>query len=234
MWKPLLALLIGATPALAQENITAYDALRVVGDHFGRAAVNHVISITGQDGNPQPQTWRIMLEGPNGRGVREVEVTDGRISGDGAPSRGVAGSTRGATINTKRLNLDSSGAYSVATYTADKSNARFANVDYTLRNDDRGEPVWIVTLHNRSGRPVGTIHIGANRGSVTRTEGMFAGATMEDVETDQPAADEVEEGSGPFSHTKARIRSAFERAQDQARGMFDRVRRSFTDFINRT
>ena len=234
MWKPLFALLIGVAPVVAQENVTAYDALRVVSDHFGRAAVNHVISVTGMDGNPQPQTWRILLETPDRRGVREVEVTDGRITSDGGPSRGVVGSSRGATINTRRLNLDSSGAYSVASYTADKSNARFSTVDYTLRTDDRGEPLWVVTLHGRSGRPVGTIHIGANRGNVTRTEGMFAGATMEDVQTDETVSEDVEEGSGPFRHTKARIRAAFERAQDQARGMFDRVRRSFTDFINRT
>ena len=145
----------------------------------------------------------------------------------------MAGSTEGATINTRRLNLDSSGAYSVASYTADKSSAQFSRADYTLRTDERGEPVWIVTLHNRSGRPVGTIHIGANRGNVTRTEGMFAGATMEDVETDETVRDEDESGGGILSGTKARIRGAFRRAQDGARGMFDRVRRSFVDFINR-
>ena len=144
------------------------------------------------------------------------------------------GSTEGATINTRRLNLDSSGAYTVASYTAEKSNAHFSTVSYTLRSEARGDPVWIVTLHSRSGRPVGTIHIGANRGNVTRTEGLFAGATMEDVETDEVAREDEESGNGPFSHTKARIREAFRRAQDEARGMFDRVRRSFVDFINRT
>lgn len=234
MWKPLFALLIGVAPVVAQENLTAYDALRVVGDRFGRAAVNHIISVTGVDGNPQPETWRILLENPGGRGTREVEVTNGQVASDRRPTRSVIGSTEGATINTRRLNLDSSGAYSVASYTADKSSAHFSNVDYTLRNDERGNPIWVVTLHSRSGRPVGTIHIGANRGNVTRTEGMFAGATMEDVQTDETVTEDVEEGSGPFSHTKARIRAAFLRAQDQARGMFDRVRRSFVDFINRT
>ncbi|MEY2439949.1 MAG: hypothetical protein QOI34_1334, partial [Verrucomicrobiota bacterium] len=112
------------------------------------------------------------------------------------------------------------------------SNARFATVSYTLRTDERGDPVWIVTLQNRSARPVGTIHIGANRGNVTRTEGMFAGASMQDVETDEPVPDEENRG-GIIGNTKARIRGAFQRAQDEARGMFDRVRRSFVDFINR-
>jgi hypothetical protein len=234
MWKTLVALFAAVAPVVAQENITAYDALRVVGEHLGRPAVNHVISVTGVEGNPQPQTWRILLENPGHRGAREVEVTNGQFVSDRAPSAPVVGSTAGATINTQRLNLDSSGAYSVASYTAEKSNAHFSTASYTLRTDERGDPVWVVTLHSRSGRPIGTIHIGANRGNVTRTEGLFAGATMEDVQTDEVAREDEEEGGGPFSHTKARIRAAFRRAQDQALGMFDRVRRSFTDFINRT
>jgi hypothetical protein len=235
MWKVWVALLVaGAAPAIAQENLSAYDALRVVSDHFGRAAVNHVISVTGVQGSPQPETWRIVLENPDRHGAREVEITNGRITSDHGPGRDVVGSTEGATINTKRLNLDSSGAYSVASYTADKSNAHFATADYTLRNDERGEPIWIVSLHSRSGRPVGTIQIGANRGSVMRTEGMFAGASMEDVETEETVNVDHDEG-GPriISETKARIRGAFQRAQEEARGMFDRVRRSFVDFINR-
>jgi hypothetical protein len=151
------------------------------------------------------------------------------------PDRAVVGSAEGATIKTTKLNLDSSGAYTVASYTADKSSAHFTSVSYTLRTDERGEPVWIVTLQNRSGRPVGTIHIGANRGNVTRTEGMFAGATMEDVQTDEGIRNEDQDGNehGIFSGPKARIKDAFRRAQDEARGMFDRVRRSFNDFINR-
>jgi hypothetical protein len=233
MWKVLMALSLGVAPAIAQENVTAYDALRVVGNQYGKAAVNHVISVSGVHGNPQPETWHVVLEGPGGHGIREVEVTNGELTETRGGSHGVVGSAEGAKINTHHLNLDSSGAYSVASYTADKSNAHFSNVDYTLRTDERGEPVWIVTLHSRSGRPVGTIHIGANRGNVTRTEGMFAGATMEDVETDQVADEDGDTHNGPFSGTRARIRAAILRAQDQARGMFDRVRRSFVDFINR-
>jgi hypothetical protein len=232
MWKVLVALVLGAAPVLAQDNLTAYDALRVVSERFGKAAVNHIISVTGVDGNPQPETWRIVLENPGGRGVREVEVTHGEISERGG-GHNVVGSAEGATINTHRLNLDSSGAYQVASYTADKSSTHFSKADYTLRNDSRGEPAWIVTLHSRSGRPLGTIHIGANRGNVTRTEGMFAGTTMEDVETDEVASQDEDRPTGPFSHARERIRASFLHAQDQARGMFERVRRSFVDFINR-
>jgi hypothetical protein len=229
MWKWFAALLLFVTPALAQENATAYEALRVVGSELGHGALSHVVSITGVKGNPQPEKWRIVLEDSDGRGVREVEVADGKIDSEHEPGRSVAGSTEGVTIDTSRLNLDSSGAYEVASHTADLSHANFSTVDYTLRTDERGEPVWIVTLLSRSSRPVGTIHIGAMRGTVKRTEGMFAGATMEDVENDYDSDEE----RGPFYPVKKEIKHAFRRTQEEARDMFERVRRSFTDFINR-
>ena len=232
MWKSFVALLLFVTPALAlaEEQPTAYEALRVVGTQFGRGALNHVVSITGVEGNPQPEKWKIMLEDPSAPGrVREVEVANGRIASEHTPSRSIAGSTEGATIDVSRLNLDSSGAYAVASHTAEASHTSFATADYTLRTDDRGEPMWIVTLRNRSSHPVGTIYIGGTRGTVKRTEGMFAGASMEDVENDYDSDEE----RGPFSGVKRRIKDTFHRTQEEARDMFERVKRSFTDFINR-
>jgi hypothetical protein len=242
MWKTLVALLLLVTPALAQENLTAYDALRVVGVHINREAVNHIISVSGTRGSPQPQTWRILIADRGG--VREIQVRNGQVVSD-RPSSAV-GSVEGATINTARLNLDSSGAFQVASHIADKSGTRFDSASYTLRTNEHGDPTWIVTLNAQSGRPVGTIHIGANRGNVTRTEGMFAGATMEDVQTEREvsgerrhgegedeASDEGDEEHGPLYGVRHRMRGYFQRAQDEASGMFDRVRRSFTDFINR-
>src|SRR5579885_192810 len=88
---------------------------------------------------------------------------------------------------------------------------------------------WFVTLLNRASRPVGTIYIGATRGTVKRTEGMFAGATMEDVENDVDA----EDATAVISSVKRRIKRAFHKTQEEARGMFERVKRSFSDFINR-
>ncbi len=230
MWRSFAALLLLVTPALAQENATAYEALQVVGRQLGRGALNHIVSISGVGGDPQPEKWKVILENPGGRGgVREVQVADGRIASDRTPDRSVAGSTEGATIDTARLNLDSSGAYAVASHTAEKSNTAFATASYTLRTDERGEPVWVVTLANNSSRPVGTIYIGATRGAVRRTEGMFAGATMEDVENDYDAEDE----RGIVNSVKMRIKQTFRRTQEEARDIFDRVKRSFSDFINR-
>jgi len=230
MWRSFAALLLLVSPALAQENATAYEALRVVARQSGRGVLNHIVSITGVQGDPQPEKWKIILEDPGaGGGARELEVADGRIASEETPSRSLTGSTQGAMIDMARINLDSSGAYAVASHTAEASHASFATADYTLRTDERGEPIWIVTLLNKSSRPVGTIYIGATRGIVTRTEGMFAGATMEDVETDYDRGDE----EGVIGSVKARIKHAFHQTQEEARGMFERVKRSFSDFINR-
>ena len=229
MGRSFIALLLLVTPLRAQENATAYEALGVVGAQLGRGALNHIVSITGTKGSPQPEKWKIVLEDSEGRGVRELEIADGKIDSDDVPDRGMAGSSEGATINFSRLNLDSSGAFAVANHTADASHTAFATVDYALRTDERGEPVWILKLLSRSSRPVGTIHIGATHGTVKRTEGMFAGATMEDVQNDY----DHEEGGGVISNVKKRLKHTFQRTQDEARGMFQRVKRSFSDFINR-
>jgi hypothetical protein len=228
MWRAVVGLLLLAAPVWAEENATAYEALRAVGSEFGHDALHQIVSITGIKGDPQPAEWKVILEEPAGRGVRELQVVDGKIDSD---ERGddVAGSTEGAMIDVSRLNLDSSGAYAVASHTAEASHANFATADYTLRTDDRGEPMWIVTLRTRSSRPVGTIYIGATGGTVRKTEGMFSGATMEDVEGDYDQGDT----NGVIGSAKRRIKHAFHKAQEEARGMFERVKRSFSDFINR-
>src|SRR5438034_6091625 len=229
MWRSFVALLLLTGPVCAQENATAYEALRVVGTQFGRGALNHVVSIKGVKGDPQPAKWKIILEAPDSRGARELQVVEGKIDSDDGADWSSAGSAEGATLNVSRLNLDSRGAFAVASHIAETSHTQFATADYTLRTDERGEPIWIVTLLNRSSHPAGTIYIGATRGTVKRTEGMFAGATMEDVENDYDEG----EGTGVISDVKKKIKHAFYKAQEQARGMFERVKRSFSDFINR-
>lgn len=206
-----------------------YEALRVVGSEFGRDALQQIVSIRGTKGDPQPEKWKIVMEDPQGGGVRELQVADGKIDSDDEADRDIAGSSEGATIDVSRLNLDSSGAYAVASHTAEASHTSFATADYTLRTDDRGEPMWIVTLRNQASRPVGTIYIGGTGGTVRRTEGMFAGATMEDVEGDYDQGDVT----GVIRSAKRSIKHGFNRAQEEARGMFGKVKRSFSDFINR-
>src|SRR6266513_2831614 len=121
MWRAWVGLLLFTAPAWAEENATAYEALRVVGREVGRDALHQIVSITGTRGDPQPDKWKIIVEDPQGRGLRELEIADGKIASDNEADRDVAGSTEGATIDVARLNLDSSGAYAVASHTAEAS-----------------------------------------------------------------------------------------------------------------
>ena len=232
MLKSFAALfLLSASSVFAQTNATAYDALRTVGNKLNRDYVNRVVSVTGLDGNPQPSTWRILIDDRNAHGIREVEVKDGSVTANRMSDRNVVGTAQGATINPARLNLDSSGVYEVASRTADSSHVPFAYVNYTLRTNERGDGTWIVTLQNQHHRPVGTIYIGANKGTVTRTEGMFAGAPMDAVVEDHREGNvEYEERSSDNPIMRS-VRHTFYRAREQALETFKRVRHNFADFI---
>jgi hypothetical protein len=245
MWKLLVASFLVAAPVFAQENPSAYEALRVIGTQLNHQAVNRVVSVNGVDGDPQPRSWKILVEDKNApNGVREYVIEDNRIVSQRAPNRSVTGSTQGATINTSKLNLDSTGAYSVAAHTAETSHVTFSLTSYALRTDDRGNPIWIVTLADRSNRPVGTIHIRASDGRVTRVEGMYQGRNMEQVEVNPDQADtspavenneqvqDEDENSDEDLAIKD-IKRMFRRTTRDATRMFQRVRRSFVDFFNR-
>ena len=247
MWKLLVASLLLAGPVLAQERPSAYEAMRTIGTQLNRQAVNRVVSVTGVDGDPEPRSWKILVEDKNAAGgVREYVIEDNRIVSQRVPNRSVTGSTQGATIDTAKLNLDSTGAYSVAAHTAETSHVTFSLTSYTLRTDDRGNPVWVVTLADRSNRPVGTIHIRASDGRVKRVEGMYQGRNMEQAEVnpevDNPptvendtATDEqtIDDENSDENLVFKDIKRMFHRTTRDARRMFTKVRRSFVDFFNR-
>ena len=244
MWKFLLASLLLAAPVLAQENASAYEALRVIGTQLNRQLVNRVVSVNGVDGDPQPRTWKILVEDKSAaNGVREIVVEDNRVVSQRAPNKSVTGSTQGATINTSKLNLDSTGAYTVAAHTAETSHVTFSLTSYTLRTDDRGNPVWVVTLADRSNRPVGTIHIRASDGRINRVEGMYQGRNMEQVEENPETADnpppntndeQIEsDDENPENPVFKDVKRMFHRTTRDASRMFTKVRRSFVDFFNR-
>ena len=236
MPKWLIALLLLANPALAQERSTAYHALRTVGTQLNRDFVNHVITVTGTNGDPQPETWRILLDDPKARGgIREVEVSKDKITSERTPLRSAVEGSLGPTIDTAKLNLDSSGAFTLAQQTADKSHVTFTTADYTLRVDERGNPIWVVALQRQNGEPAGTIYIGANHGSITRTEGLFSGGdrtAVIDEQTDEPNPDaDDDDDDGDQNIVKRRIKQAFRETRDEVKRTFFKVRRSFIDFF---
>ena len=99
-----------------------------------------------------------------------------------------------------------------------------------------GNPVWIVTLEDRSRRPVGTIHIKANDGRVSRVEGMYQGRNMEQVEEERDPTDNRDNDSEDDSEdnvVKRQVKQLFRKTKEDARRIFVKARRSFVDFVNR-
>src|SRR5215213_8737080 len=97
MWRISLALLLFASSAFAAERGSAYEALRVVGTQFHRAALARIISVTGVDGDPQPARWTILIaDRAAPGGVRELVVANGRIVSNHVPSGSVTGTASGA------------------------------------------------------------------------------------------------------------------------------------------
>lgn len=237
MWKFLSVSLFLATSALGQEYPSAYEALKIVGTQLDREMMNRIVSVTGVDGDPQPRTWKILVADRRAEGgVREITVEGEQIVSQRVPNRSVTGSPRGNTIDTARLNLDSTGAYTVAAHTAETSHITFTYASYTLRPDDRGNPVWVVNLEDRSRRPVGAIHIRANDGRIARVEGMFQGRNAEQIEEEKDGAETRDADSDEDADenvVKRQFKRLFRQTKEDARRIFVKVRRSFVDFINR-
>ena len=243
MWKALLIFFCAISTALAEQRGTAYEAMRTVGEQLGRSALNHILLVSGNGGNPQPARWRIVLEQPGGEGgYRAIEVANGQIVSD----KPITEAQDSRPIVTSKLNLDSSGAYAVAAHTADTSHVVFDYANYTLRSNSRGTPVWAVTVQTAGGAPGGTVHVAANKGNITRVEGMFRGTNTAQVQAEQqapPPRQDVREPETDISDENAEeedenfikrgIKQMFYRARDDAQRMFERVHRSFDDFMRR-
>ena len=88
----------------------------------------------------------------------------------------------------------------------------------------------------QGGEAAGTIHIGANHGTITRTEGLFSGGdrtAVVDEQADEPNPDagENEENDADENIVKRRIKEAFREGRDEVKQTFYKVRRSFVDFF---
>src|ERR1700677_237758 len=161
------------TQAFCLAGDTAYQALRLAGAH-NQELLNHVIQVQGTDGQPQPQTWHLLIDDQSARGgVREMEISKGRIVSEHTPVHAYVGAGANVVMDFKKLNLDSQGAFTIANQEAAKHNIGFNSVDYMLRGDEQGgPPVWVLKLIDVDNKLVGTITIAADSGTVLHADGM--------------------------------------------------------------
>lgn len=171
MKKQFALLLCSAVAASAQES--AYQALRTLAAERGDAVYGQITAVEGRDGKPAPESWRVAVDDPLARGgVREFEIVRGKVKSEKAPIRWSGGGTV-RPIDFSKLNLDSTGAFTLAEEEAVRARVGFDAVDYNLGPDMGGNPVWTLRLIDRKKGDVGTVAIGADSGAILRRD--FAG-----------------------------------------------------------
>lgn len=165
--KPALifALLL---PLAAFGKETAYQALRTVGSERSQSLLQSVIEVKGRNGVPQPDVWTVLINDPLARGgVRELEVSKGRVISERTPVQTYSGQADGIVLNFQKLNLDSQGAFALAETEARKARIGFFAVDYNLRCEEAGgTPLWVVQLLDDKQHSVGSVRIAADSGAI--------------------------------------------------------------------
>jgi hypothetical protein len=176
--KPLhLGVILLALSSAAMAQDSAYKALRTLASERGQSVLNKAIEVAGSRGMPQPVKWKILLDDPLARaGVREFEISGGRIVSERAPVRLYVGTGGPRLIDFSKLNLDSAGAFTVAEKEAVRARVGFDSVDYVLRTDEEtGTPTWALRLLSSNRREVGVVFVAADSGRVVRVTGMRGG-----------------------------------------------------------
>jgi len=151
---------------IGHAQVTAYAALRAVGAGRGEKVLRQVLAVSGEGADAQPTRWRISIDDPAARGgVRELEVSGNQITSERTPVKSEwAG---GKDMDLARLNLDSDGAYQVATQEAKRKGLEFSKVQFQLAADrETGKPGWTVQMTDGKDQRVGAMKINADSGTV--------------------------------------------------------------------
>ena len=145
--------------------VTAYAALRTVGSSRGEKVLSQVLAISGDGSSAQPSRWKVWIDDPAARGgVRELEISGNQITSERTPVKSEwAG---GKDMDLAHLNLDSDGAYQVATEEARKKGIEFSKVQFQLSADrETGKPEWTVQMADAKDQRLGAIKINADSGA---------------------------------------------------------------------
>jgi len=167
-------LVVGAAVSAAADQPSAYEAMRALAGREGDGILRRVTEVVGRQGTPQPLVWRLVVADPAARGgVREYEVSGGRILSERTPVARIAGSASESVLAAADLKLDSDGAFRVVNSEAWKARVGFDSASYTLRKDDQsGGPVWTVELFDEAARSVGVVRVSGIDGRILSTRGM--------------------------------------------------------------
>lgn len=154
----------------AQSPETAYAALRSLKAAKGDAILDQLVEMKGERGDPQPDSWTVLMKDSSARGgVRELVLTGTSITSERTPISGFAGFSEKPVLNFTRLNLDSDGAFKLANAEAGKAGVGFHWISYELRSQAGTDtPIWVLRLQDYMGAPVGELQVSAENGQITQ------------------------------------------------------------------
>jgi hypothetical protein len=193
--------------------VTAYAALRTVGSSRGEKVLKQVLAISGEGSGAQPNRWKVWIDDPAARGgVRELEVSGDQITSERTPVKSEwAG---GKDMDLAHLNLDSDGAYQVATQEARTKGIEFSKVQFQLAADrDTGKPGWTVQMADAKDQRVGAIKVNADSGTIVSSAW---GADAPNLVAQQRTSENSDARflNSPESQTQAQAQPAH-RSQDE-------------------
>ena len=224
-WWVLLFVGASIAEALPQQlsQTTAFRALFEAGKQAPGASL---VSISGENGEPQPASWLFLYADSAARGgAREVVIRGTALESVRTPLKGHAGIAQRPVVSLDRLAVDSDRAFSLANNAAIRARVGFNAINYRLEAAADGEPFWTLELlPAKGGKPLGRVQVSAVTGDV-QSSGLFSASseasTMERIEQDAVFLLEgfAQEISGFFERLGRTVRSTLGRwpAEDDGR-----------------
>jgi hypothetical protein len=201
---------------IGHAQVTAYAALRTVGSSRGEKVLGQVLAVSGEGSGAQPSRWKVWIDDPAARGgVREIEISGNQITSERTPVKSEWAGSK--DMDLAHLNLDSDGAYQVATQEATKKGIEFSKAQFQLAADrDTGKPGWTVQMTDAKDQRVGSIKINADSGTtVSSAWGPDAPNQLAQQRAEQNSDDRFlnsSEGQAPAHHAQEEERAPVAKA----------------------
>ncbi|MES2570617.1 MAG: hypothetical protein V4710_11265 [Verrucomicrobiota bacterium] len=211
-----LLLLLLLTPDLvsAAPSGSALDALK----HLPRGQAKWVARMEAREGTPAPERWHILVYDPQvPTGVREYVVAGREVIASRTLSQFASKLTREEVIGNQPIRFNSDRAASLLQQYALANNVTVASINYGLRKDGPdAAALWHVTALDEAGNELGTVVIGAAKGTVISHAGF-----------------EVAPGRGNIKKGMFITQSAPQLSGEKRPGFFQRLGRSIAKLFGR-
>ncbi len=163
------------------------EALRRLGERFGKEPLSLIVEMTGLDGQTQPSSWKVVtvdLAKPFLTNTYAVDMRGQRDEGEGKalyPENIPSG-----FISLSKLAVGSYDAFIALDKAATEAKIGFDTIEYRLRaREGTNEPVWTMTAVDSDGLAAGVVDISGVSGKILRTvwlrrSGARSAPTVED------------------------------------------------------